>query len=776
MNRVVFFTLLSHWRRQPIQLFTLIVGLALATALWSGVQAINAEARQSYSQAAEILGGNSTLVLRGNAPISEALFVKLRRSGWLVSPIIEGNIRADRGRVRVLGIDPLTMPTNSFAADAIADIEITEFLGADGVLLAAPSTASRLSSYAGRIRIVDDMLPGTVLVDLPAAKLLLDSIGYTRLLLLPTQPLRQPKLADIAPEIEIKAPKTTADLSRLTDSFHLNLSAFGLLSFVVGLFIVNGAVGLAFEQRRYTFRTLRSIGVSSRDLILALIGELLAFALIAGALGIALGYGIAAALLPDVAATLRGLYGASVEGALTLAPIWWLSGFAIAVIGTGLASATGLFKVALLSPLATAHSRAWERTSATTTRNQSLIALVCLAVATGFWALGDGLVAGFVLLGGLLLGAALLLPAFLTIALSFARERAVGPISQWFWADTQHQLPSLSLAMMALLLALSANIGVSTMVGSFRLTFTAYLDQRLVSELYVSVEDEADIPAFLRFVEPRVDAVLPIWKTENDVLGAPAEIYGVVDHDSYRENWPILDASPNVWENLAMGIGALINEQLARREGISVGDELPMPGGWTTRVGGVYSDYGNPIGQVILPIRVLTEQYPNVDRKDFGLRLAKFEVNVLRTALVDDFGLPPNNMVDQASLKAFSLSVFERTFSVTGALNVLTLGIAGISILTSLLTLAAMRLPQVAPVWAIGVTRRTLSRIELARALTLAALTFLFALPVGLALAWVLLSVINVEAFGWRLPMHIFPLELARLFLLSLLAAGLASL
>ncbi|MGI9391768.1 MAG: FtsX-like permease family protein [Boseongicola sp.] len=775
MNRVVLGTLISHWKRRPIQLFTLIVGLALATALWSGVQAINAEARQSYSQAAGILGGNSAIVLKGNAPISEAIYSKLRRSGWLVSPIIEGRILSDRGRVRVLGIDPLTMPPNSFAGDTMKNIEITDFLGADGILLAAPNTASRLSAYANRIRIVDGMVPGTVLADLAAAKLLLNSSGYTRLLLSKIQPLQQPKLAEISPELEIQSPETAADLSRLTDSFHLNLTAFGLLSFVVGLFIVNGAVGLAFEQRRYTFRTLRTIGVSSRQLILVLIVELLAFALIAGALGIALGYGIAAALLPDVAATLRGLYGASVEGTLTLSPIWWLSGFAIAVLGTGLASATSLFKVARLSPLATAHPRAWERASATTMRRQSLIALICLAIATGVWGFGQGLVAGFVLLGGLLLGAALLLPAVLTVFLNLARERAVGPIAQWFWADTQHQLPSLSLAMMALLLALSANIGVSTMVGSFRHTFTAYLDQRLVSELYVSVEDETDIPAFLSFVEPRVDAVLPIWKTESDVLGAPAEIYGVVDHSSYRENWPILDASPDVWENLANGVGALINEQLARRESMSVGDDLPMPGGWTTQVGGIYSDYGNPIGQVILPISVLTEQYSNVDRKDFGLRLAKSEVGTLRMALIDDFGLPPNNMVDQASLKDFSLSVFERTFSVTGALNVLTLGIAGIAILTSLLTLAAMRLPQVAPVWAIGVTRRTLSRIELARAMILATLTFVLALPVGLALAWVLLSVINVEAFGWRLPLHIFPLELARLFLLSLLAAGLAA-
>ena len=107
----------------------------------------------------------------------------------------------------------------------------------------------------------------------------------------------------------------------LTDSFHLNLTAFGLLSFAVGLFIVHGAVGLAFEQRRATFRTLRAWGVSARRLAAALVAEL---ALLAAprrrSSASSLGYAIAAALLPDVAATLRGLYGARLPGTLRLGP------------------------------------------------------------------------------------------------------------------------------------------------------------------------------------------------------------------------------------------------------------------------------------------------------------------------------------------------------------------------------------------------------------------------------------------------------------------------
>ena len=777
MIRAVLSALLSHWKRRPFQLFTLVTGLALATALWSGVQALNAEARQSYDDAANLLGGDTRLIDPTGAPVSNETFLALRQNAWLASPVIEGWLPGRDGRVRVVGVDPLTMPLNSPAGAAVADIGIAEFLGPTGAILASPATAGRIANFDERVRTIDGLAPGIAIADISTVQAIENRDNYDHFILLPDQPFEQTELADIAPNLVVEEPDTASDLARLTASFHLNLTAFGLLSFVVGLFIVNGAVGLAFEQRRTVFRTLRAIGVSNIVLVSLLIAELLIFALIAGAIGIALGYLIAAALLPDVAATLRGLYGANVEGALTLAPSWWLSGLVIAVLGTALAAATHLAQVARLSPLATAQPRAWALASGGTMRFQLGLAGIALAIALTAGLIGGGLIAGFTLLGGMLIAAALALPSTLTWLLRLAERLFPDrPLVQWFWADTRQQLPGLSLALMALLLALAANIGVSTMVGSFRLTFTGWLDQRLASEIYIGAEDESDVPALLAFVTPRVEAVLPIWHTNADILGAPGEIYGVVDHPTYRENWPLLSAVPNVWDQIGAGEGALVNEQLARREDLSPGDTLQMPGGWSATVLGVYSDYGNPLGQVILPLEVLTDRYSDVDKQDFGLRLPEGDIPALREALIKDFGLPPENIVDQSELKRFSLDVFDRTFAVSAALNVLTLTIAAVAILTSLLTLAAMRLPQLAPLWAIGTSRRVLARIEVIRALTLAVLTFVLAIPVGLVLAWVLLAVINVEAFGWRLPLHLFPRDWIWLLALSLLAAGLASL
>ncbi|MFP3449375.1 ABC transporter permease, partial [Pseudomonas sp. SIMBA_067] len=79
------------------------------------------------------------------------------------------------------------------------------------------------------------------------------------------------------------------NLARLTESFHLNLDALGCLSFVVGLFIVHAAIGLALEQRRGLLRTLRACGVSARMLLVSLGVELGVLSLLGGVLGVASG-------------------------------------------------------------------------------------------------------------------------------------------------------------------------------------------------------------------------------------------------------------------------------------------------------------------------------------------------------------------------------------------------------------------------------------------------------------------------------------------------------
>jgi putative ABC transport system permease protein len=786
--------LLSHWRRHPMQLATLLIGLISATALWSGVQALNQQARNSYDRAAATFGGTrtATLVATSGATFPQKLFIDLRRAGWPVSPVLEGRIQIGGRSLRLMGIEPVTLPTEVGSAPTIGRASLQAFMTPPGEMLVAPETLADLKLAEGAraeasgallppLRVQPNLVPGVLVVDIGVAQNLLKMPDQlSRLLVGKTSGKRAALESVTGDRLRLIEPDAETDLERLTDSFHLNLTAFGFLSFFVGLFIVNSAIGLAFEQRLPVLRTLRACGVSARMLNAVLVLELVSLALIAGLAGLVCGYFIAAALLPDVAASLRGLYGAQIPGQLTLQPQWWFAGIAISILGALAAAATSLTKALRLPLLATAQPYAWLQAQRRWLTWQSALALAAFAAAGAFLWFGDSLISGFAVLAAMMLGAALILPMFLEIALSIGQRYARAPLSVWFWADSRQQLSGLSLALMALLLALAVNVGVSTMVESFSRTFLVWLDGRLAADVYVNAanDDQAhEIKAWLR-ERPEVEAILPGGRADTQFAGAPLEVLGLPDHTTYRDNWPLLQSADNAWARLRPGNAALVSEQLSRRLNLSVGDRIEVPasgGNWPLDVVGIYADYGNPKSQIAVNFAALTRRFPEIPLTRMGLRVAPENIPAVISALKEKFGLDDRSIADQATMKAESTKVFNRTFSVTAALNTFTLGVAGIALLTSLLTLANSRLPQLAPLWAIGITRRRLAAIELLKTMSVALITTVFALPLGLLVAWCLLAIVNVKAFGWRLPFHLFPLQLLWLTGVAMVAAIAAS-
>ena len=788
--------LLSHWRRHPMQLATLLIGLISATALWSGVQALNQQARNAYDRAAATFGGTRTAMLVGRDGTSfpQQLFVDLRRAGWPVSPVVEGRLLIGGRSFRLLGIEPVTLPGEVSTAPVIGRTDLQSFVTPPGEMLVAPETLADLGVKEGErpssnggmllppLHMQPQLVPGVLVVDIGIAQQILKMPDQISRLLIGRSSARRTPLDSIAGDrLRLVEPSAETDLERLTDSFHLNLTAFGLLSFFVGLFIVNSAIGLAFEQRLPMLRTLRACGVSARMLNSVQVLELVSLALAAGLVGLVCGYFIAAALLPDVAASLRGLYGAQIPGQLTLKGEWWLAGTAISILGALSAAAASLAKAIRMPILASAQPQAWQQAQRRWLVFQSAAALAAFAAAGGFLWFGDSLISGFAVLAALMLGAALILPMILEIALALGQRSAGRPVSIWFWADSRQQLSGLSLALMALLLALAVNVGVSSMVESFSRTFLVWLDGRLAADVYVNAASDTqatEIKAWLRG-RSEVQAILPRGRTDAQLAGMPIEVLGLPDHTTFRDNWPLLESKSNGWDRLRAGDTCFASEQLSRRLKLAVGDriELPTPGGnWPLEIVGIYADYGNPKGQVAVNFAALARHFPEVPQTRFGLRVAPQAVPALIAELQRRFGLDDRSISDQASVKAESKRIFNRTFSVTSALNAFTLGVAGIALLTSLLTLANSRLPQLAPLWAIGLTRRKLARIELLKTMAVALITSLFALPLGLLVAWCLLAVVNVKAFGWRLPFQLFPLQLVELLGVALAAALLAAL
>ncbi|MCE8030359.1 ABC transporter permease [Halomonas daqingensis] len=793
-----FATLLSHYKRHPGQLAMLLLGLWVASALWSGVQAINASARDSYARAEALFTtGLDRLERRDGEPLTRDDYLRLRRAGLPVSPLLEGSIEAPDGpQLTVIGIEPFTLPGDSDFAAAGTAGELTAFLTPPWQTRVAPDTLPALGmshreAPGAEPRLAEARLPplilaprlppDTLVMDIAAAATLLDSgERITRL-------VTAPDALEQAPEgLVLTRAATLVSPGQLTESFHLNLTAMALLALAVGLFIVQAALGLALEQRLGLLRTLRALGVSGRGLVGLLALELLLLGIIGALAGIVSGVWLARVLQPDVAATLGSLYGADVAVTLNLPWHYWLGGLAVTLGGLLLAGSGVLWRAARLSVLGLGQAQAWRSGFQ---RQLKLMSAAGAAVALGGLALwlwlawqppGEGLLAGFGLVAALLLASALWLPPLIALLLAgLGRLLRRRPLAQWALADLQLQLPRLALAMMALLIALSANLGVSSMVGGFRLTFLDWLDQRLVADFYLRppVEQHDDIHAWLA-EHDEVAELLPTRRSEGTLvaverdtdtreLALPVGVYGITPGTALLPSWPLLATRAgrdDAWQAFAAGEAAFINEQLAIAEGLAPGDRIGLtaPGGEAVLpIAAVYPDYGNTRGEVLLATPELARRFA-APPGSIGIVLAPGgDGAALRTGLRQHFAIGGDELVDQREVKRIATGIFERTFTITRALSALTLAVAALALLASLLAQARERRLQLAPLWALGVPRQRLVTVQLAQLGGAAFVVGALALPLGTLLALGLVAVINVAAFGWRLPLHVFPGEMA---------------
>ncbi|MGI9231102.1 MAG: ABC transporter permease, partial [Methylocystis sp.] len=140
--------LLSHWRKHPASLVTLLMGLSIATALWSGVQALNTQARNSYNQAAAIFtqGNSQNIIAQQGGYFNQDLFIRLRRSGAKVSPVIEGRIYLQKKELKIIGVDPITTPKN-VSLELVHSLKSSfDLIDKEGKAFISPETLQGLGS------------------------------------------------------------------------------------------------------------------------------------------------------------------------------------------------------------------------------------------------------------------------------------------------------------------------------------------------------------------------------------------------------------------------------------------------------------------------------------------------------------------------------------------------------------------------------------------------------------------------------------------------------
>ena len=556
------------------------------------------------------------------------------------------------------------------------------------------------------------------------------------------------------------------DLSQLTQSLHTNLTALGLLSFVVGTFIVFNAVNFSLHARQQAFRVLRDLGAARQAIVAAIAAESLIWAVTGALLGTLLAQPLSAALMPAVAATMQNIYGASVSSL----PIFNTGLFWEAL----LLAFTGLI-LALVLPLLRATAMSSGEFSA---RDETLllrhdfalagVGLALLLLAYVCYPIASSVVQGFALLSLVLFGGVALLPTIMLLVTTSGRAVTRQHwLARWALADVSHQFPHLRLAMMALLLTLIANIGVTSLVGSFRLALTDWLETRLSADFYVTagvMETESLVG------QDWIGAAHRRAVAERSFADRTMTVVGIdVDAPDFGPD-SIIDATPGAFARWSVGgVGVdrvFANEQLKYLAGVEVGDTLELETELGLRpfeVLGFFHDYGNVNFSLYLPSERFEQLYASAEPQGWGIWVQDNQHAAAELGL-SQLGLQPSQWVSQRDVLALSLTIFDRTFAITRALNALTLLVAAVAIFSSLLAVYQLRRPEYALWRSLGMSWFGFFTVSGFPIVLMTVAAMALSLPLGIVLSWLLIHKINVISFGWTMPVIVAPKPIALLF------------
>jgi len=233
----------------------------------------------------------------------------------------------------------------------------------------------------------------------------------------------------------------------------------------------------------------------------------------------------------------------------------------------------------------------------------------------------------------------------------------------------------------------------------------------------------------------------------------------------------------------------LISEPYSFRHDLHLGNVVTLPtdtGSKEFKIAGVYVDYGSETGVIAMNRNTYLKYWNDTSVSSIGI-YAKNDTNVeeliakLR-AIVDEERNNPYKIVQEQDLdiisnqaiRETSISIFDRTFAVTQVLRLLAIVVAFIAILSALMAIQIERSRELALMRAIGLTPRQLWLVISGETGIIGTLAGILAAPIGIAIAAILILVINQRSFGWSMDVAIDPLVLSQALVLAILAALLA--
>ena len=748
-----------------------VLGIALGVALGYGVYLVNRAAVEDVAATVRALAGEADLQVRGaRSGFPEALFATVARLpgvAWANPGLeLETGIAGTERTLRVIGMDVLRQGR-------------PELLAPDKVLL-SPLAREQVGGDVLRIVV------GPQVVELEVAGVGGDLRGFSALTDISTAQWRLGRLGELnrldvhlergadraavmrsiekllPPGVHVAEVKALEQASGYPSrAYRVNLNVLAMVALFTGGFLVFSAQALETARRRGEHALLRVLGLTAPGLARLCLAEAALLGALGGMLGVALGYGFAAAALRYAGADLGAGQFRAITPHLAFHPVsaflYFAAGIAVAVLGALLPARDAAREPAARALKAGDEQRMFERAA------RAWPGLAFLAAGAGLSQLGpvNGLpIFGYASVGCLLFGAIALMPRvsqaiFNSMPLP-SHTAFVLAVAQLRGAPGQ---AAVSLA--AIVASFSLMAAMAIMVASFRQSVDDWLDALLPAHLYFRSTHAGDTGYLEPGFEARVRALPEIERVDflrsGRVLLDPARpALSLLARDRAESAFPVVGERyqrkpgdpPPVW------VSEAAQDVYGFREGMRIhlpfnGREIPLV------VGGVVRDYARQHGAIV------------IERADYIALTGDRRVNdaavwlrpgvTAGQAMEAIRALPGGAQLDlavPAEIREVSLRIFDRSFAVTYAMETVAVLVGLFGLSSSLGAIVLARRREFGVLRHLGLTRGQVRAMLAAEGGLLALLGAAAGLLTGGAISLVLVFVVNRQSFNWSMELH----------------------
>ncbi|HUJ19853.1 MAG TPA: FtsX-like permease family protein [Nitrospirota bacterium] len=596
----------------------------------------------------------------------------------------------------------------------------------------------------------------------------------------------------------------TKQVALLISHFQKNINLISFIAVFVGMYLIYNAVSIAVVQRRKEIGILRALGTTRRQIIALFLGETLAMAVVASGLGLAVGILFAKAAIGAVGQTVSELYLRTSIQQITVSPpdlaIGFLSGIAASLAAAFFPSLAS----ARITPVSAIRSVPYSEEGLLSGNRLRIAAVLFVAFALFllvlYKAFADSLllhntVAMFSATIFLLLGISLATPSVLEGFLGFfhrALSPYIGAAAKLAGLNLQKNITRNAVAAAAIFYGISVFVSSAGIIYSAKQSVLEWIDSYVRGDIIVTSghpiastgSQNIPMPVDLWKDIEKVPGVLsadPFRKIYIDYRGRRLLLLTLdIDRRMLYSPFKVTQGRREDMVRLLPNRNAIaVNETVAAQERLKPGDTMVLPtpeGPVAFTVAVVNVDYSSDSGSILMDMHTYRKYWKEYLADSFSVRVKPdAHVNTVRDEIAKRFGNDRKLFVLPA--REFKLEIrklIDRGFAVNHAINIVTMLIACLGIIVTLLASVLERTREIGILRSIGMLRSQVSRVVVIESMVLGLIGGVLGAGAGIAIGWMSLEGFLKSDYGASMQYHVDPASLLWALGISTTLAGLA--